>query len=181
MENKPYCADAVCRLCLPRYEQLPDAGLFLEQASAYIDQCLGTLPGLRLTGSMISNYVKKGLLPSPVRKQYRREQIAQLIFITVAKTVLSMEEIQLVFQVQQRTYPIQRAYNYFCQELEQSLQYVFGFCPPPHTPSEEQTAEVLMLRSIILTAAHRLYLTARFAQYTAAEKTTPTSHEKEIL
>lgn len=180
MENKA-CCDVVCSLHLPRYGQLPDAGLFLEQASAYIDQCLGALPGLRLTGSMISNYVKKGLLPSPVRKQYNREQIAQLIFITVAKTVLTMEEIQLVFQVQRRTYPMQRAYDYFCQELEQSLQYVFNRRPLPSSPSTEQTEEVLMLRSIILTAAHRLYLTARFAQYTTVEKTIPTSHKKEIL
>ncbi len=181
MERKPCCADTIRSLHLPRYGQLPDAGLFLEQASAYIDQCLGELPGLRLTGSMISNYVKKGLLTSPVRKQYNREQIAQLIFITLAKTVLSIEEIQLVLQVQQRTYPMQRAYNYFCRELEQSLQYVFGCTPLPPAPPSEQTTEVLVLRSIILTVAHRLYLTARFAQYNTAEDSIQSSREKENL
>ncbi len=181
MDKKPLCPDIVRSLHLPRYEQLPDTGLFLEQASAYIDQCLGALPGLRLTGSMISNYVKKGLLPNPVRKQYKREQIAQLIFITVAKTVLTMEEIQLVFQVQQRDYPMQQAYDYFCQELEQSLQYVFGCRTRPPSPPAEQTGAVLVLHSIILTAAHRLYLTARFAQYHIEETTMQSSRTKENL
>ena len=48
---------------------------------------------------MISNYVKKKLVSNPVKKQYSREQIAYLLFIAVAKSALSMDEIKLVLEM----------------------------------------------------------------------------------
>ncbi len=181
MENKTRCTEAVCQMQLPRYAQLPGSGLFLEQTCAYIDQCLGVLPGLRLTGSMISNYVKKGLVSSPVRKQYYREQIARLIFIAVAKTVLSMEEIQLVFQRQQRPYPLPQAYDWFCDEWEAAIRHVFGGGPLPPAPAPAQASETQMLRSILFAAAYRLYLTARFTHDHAEAAFLPSPHTKENL
>ena len=64
---------------LPRYREIPDVGLYLEQVTKYVSDSLEPLGQGALTGSMVSNYVKKGILASPVRKQYNREQIAHLI------------------------------------------------------------------------------------------------------
>ena len=98
---------------LPRYHEIPNVGLYLEQTCQYINEYLElALPG-NMTASMISNYVKKGLIDNPVKKQYRREQIAYLFFIAVAKNVLSLDALQYFIQLQQRTYPMERAYNYF--------------------------------------------------------------------
>ena len=75
---------------LPRYRDIPDVGLYLEQVTRYVSDSLEPLGQGELTGSMVSNYVKKGILASPVRKQYGREQIAHLIYISVVKSVLPM-------------------------------------------------------------------------------------------
>ena len=85
---------------LPNYDQIPDVGLYLEQVTKYLNAYLEPLGCAPLTGSMISNYVKKDLVKNPVKKQYGREHIARLLMIAVAKTVLSLEEIQQLLKSQ---------------------------------------------------------------------------------
>lgn len=143
---------------LPAYEAIPDVGLYLEQTSKYISDYLAPLGESELTGSMISNYVKKGLIKSPVKKQYDREQIAQLIFIAVAKTVISIDDLHLMLGIQRRTYKSQKAYDYFCAELINSLHYVFGLKKSLDTVGEDSTDQKLMLRNVIITVAHKVYL-----------------------
>ena len=111
---------------LPRYDELPDDGLYLEQTTKYVADVLRPLQENAITASMISNYVKKNLVNNPIRKQYFRDQISHLIFIAVAKIVLSMDDIRLLIGVQKRTYSAQVAYDYFCTELENVLAYIFG-------------------------------------------------------
>ena len=143
---------------LPEYGQIPDVGLYLEQTAKYVSEFLEPLGDFTLTGSMISNYVKKGLIASPVKKQYGREQIAYLIFITVAKSVLSMEDLKLFIALQRRTYDTERAYDYFCLELMNLLHFVFGLKPTIDTVGVDDTDEKQMLRSTIITVAYKVYL-----------------------
>ena len=49
---------------------------------------------------------------------YNREQIAYLLFIAIAKSVLSLEDIQLLIYVQKATYTGKTAYEYFANEIE---------------------------------------------------------------
>ena len=70
---------------------------------------LSPLPETPLTASMISNYVKRGLLSSPVKKQYSRDQVAYLFFIAVAKNVLSLDALACFLRLQERTYPLEKA------------------------------------------------------------------------
>lgn len=154
---------------LPRYQEIPNVGLYLEQAAKYVSEYLTCLGDFALTGSMISNYVKKGLVSNPVKKQYDREQIAQLFFIAVAKTVLSMDDIGLLLRIQRKTYDPQRAYDYFRAELENVLQYVFGIKEGLDTIGENSTREKDMLRNVIITVAHKAYLDRYFAALQAEE------------
>ena len=71
---------------LPTYTEIPDVGLFLDQVSKYISMSLYPLGNITCTSSMISNYVKKGLVRNPVRKQYDRSQIAALFLISIFNT-----------------------------------------------------------------------------------------------
>ena len=71
---------------LPRYREIPNVGLYLDQTVKYINPFLAPLGFPEITASMISNYVKKGYIASPVRKQYNADQIACLFFIALAKT-----------------------------------------------------------------------------------------------
>ena len=116
-----------------------------------------------ITGSMISNYVKKGLVANPVKKQYNREQIAYLIFIAVAKSVLSMEDIRMLIHLQLNTYTPQRAYDYFCEELHNVLFYVFGLKESLDNVGGANTDEKQLLRTTIIAVAHKVYLNKCFA------------------
>ena len=163
--------DSIRNFALPRYEEIPNVGLYLEQTSKYISEYLACLGDFALTGSMISNYVKKGLISNPVKKQYNREQIAYLIFIAVAKTVLSMEDIRLLFVygLQNKAYTPQRAYDYFCEELHNVLAHVFGVKEQLDTIGETNTDEKQLLRTTIIAVAHKVYLNKSFAQLQAQE------------
>ena len=44
---------------LPRYAQIPDVGLYLEQVVRYVNTHLAPLGEPELTISMVSNYVKQ--------------------------------------------------------------------------------------------------------------------------
>lgn len=154
---------------LPRYHEIPGVGLYLEQTVKYISECLAPLTREAITGSMISNYVKRGLVANPYRKQYDRDQIAYLIFIAVSKTVLSMEDIRLMIRVQQKTYKPQIAYDYFCSELENILEYIFEKKNALDLIGADNTDEKVMLRNTIITAAHKIYLDKLFAELQKSE------------
>lgn len=143
---------------LPRYDEISDVGLYLEQTATYVTECLAPLEQGPFTGSMISNYVKKGLIPSPVRRQYTREQIAQLIFIAVAKPVVSIDNLRLMLSIQRDTYKSAVAYDYMREELKNVLDYVFGFKESLSVVGVDATDEKFMLRNVIITAAHKIYL-----------------------
>lgn len=147
---------------LPRYTEIPDVGLYLEQTTKYINGYLKPLECLEITSSMISNYVKKGLIPNPVKKQYFAEHIAYLFFVTVAKKLLSMEDIALLLDIQHSSYTAPVAYNYFCDELENMIMYVFGLKESMDKCGETESEEKNILYSLVLSAAQIIYMHARF-------------------
>ena len=153
---------------LPRYQELPAMGVYLEQVVKFIDQSLAPLGWETLTPSMISNYVKRGLITSPVKKQYDRDQIAHLMFIALAKNVLSLDDVQEFIRLQERTYTTQVAYEYFRMELENMLAYVFELKDEMDTVGVENTDEKTMLRNCIIAISHKIYL-EKFIHAVAAE------------
>ena len=158
---------------LPRYREIPDVGLYLDQTVKYINPFLAPLGFPEITASMISNYVKKGYIASPVRKQYNADQIACLFFIALAKNVVSMENIGILFGVQEHSYTRQVAYDYFADTLEGMLQYTFGLKDAMQevgTPEDRSEAKI-MLRSTITAVTHIIYLSSRFDSMAAQEAT----------
>ena len=148
---------------MPRYQDIPNMGLYLEQTTKYLNHFLSPLGCMEVTSSMISNYVKKGLIPSPVKKLYYADQIAYLFFIIIAKQVLSMENIIALSERQKKTYTIPVAYDYFCSELENMLYYVFGITDSVAQIGVTASQEKTMLRSVIIAAAQIIYLDRCFA------------------
>ena len=143
---------------LPRYHEIPDVGLFLEQTVRLVNGYLVQLGGFELTNSMISNYVKQGLVASPVKKEYHREQIAAIIFIAIMKPVLSLEELKRCFALQQATYPLDVAYNYMCAEFENILQYVFGIKKELEKNGTTNSEAKTLFQNMITTVVHKIHL-----------------------
>ena len=157
---------------MPRYREIPDVGLYLDQTVKYINRFLTPLGCMEITSSMVSNYVKKGYNSNPVKKQYDAEQIAYLFFISVAKSVLSMDNIARLFSMQKRMYDAETAYVFFCDELENMLQFTFGLkekIDEVGTP-EDRSESKTMLRSTIIAVTHIIYLSSRFDPMKAPEE-----------
>ena len=157
-EVKQQLADTVRDFRLPRYAQIPNVGLYLEQATKYVCEYLEPLGEFSLTPSMISNYVKKGLIANPVKKQYGREQIAYLFFIAVAKSVLSLDALTGFIKLQQQTYTLPKAYDYFCGEFENLLQFTFELKDTLESVGEDNTDEKRLLFTCIVAAVQKVYL-----------------------
>ncbi len=143
---------------LPRYRELPNMGLYLEQVTKYINGFLNTLGCPEITSSMVSNYVKKGVIAAPVKKQYNAEQIAYLLFVGFAKSVLSLENIMQLVAMQKATYDSETAYNYFCSELENMLRYIGGLQDTLKNVGTSNSEEKTMFRSVIIAASHIVFL-----------------------
>ena len=157
-ETKQQISNSVADFRLPRYNEIPNVGLYLEQATKYVCEYLEPLGEYTLTPSMISNYVKKGLIANPVKKQYGREQIAYLFFIAMAKSVLSLDALTGFIKLQQQTYTLPKAYDYFCDEFENILQFTFELKDTVETTGEDNTDEKRLLFTCIVAAVQKVYL-----------------------
>lgn len=157
MKNCEVILEYVSKHNMPRYKEIPNVGLYLEQVVKYINDVLNPLH-LSITPSMLSNYVKKGYIARPVKKQYCSEQIAYLIFIVVAKQVLSMEHISALIEMQKSTYSAEKAYNYFCEELEYTIEQTFKKTSEQVPLSEDFPYEKKALRSVVIAVSHIIYL-----------------------
>ena len=147
---------------MPRYQEIPNVGLYLDQTVKYINGYLAPLGCMDITSSMVSNYVKTGYISNPVRKQYSAEQIAYLFGIAVLKNVISMDNIARMFAMQRQCYTAQVAYDYFCEELENVLRYTFGLKDEVDEVGTTNTVTKDMLRSVIIAVSHVTYLNSRF-------------------
>jgi len=157
-EMKQQIAQSVADFRLPRYNEIPNVGLYLEQATKYVCEYLAPLGEYNLTPSMISNYVKKGLIANPVKKQYSREQIAYLFFIAVAKSVLSLDALTGFIKLQQQTYTLPKAYDYFAEQFETLLRFSFEVQDSIELVGEDNTDEKRLLFTCIAAAVQKVYL-----------------------
>lgn len=149
---------------LPRYHEIPDVGLYLEQTTKYINQCIQPLGFENVTSTMIRNYVKHGLITNPVKKQYTADQIAHLIALALLKQVTPLEHINDLFQLlaQGGVYSVPVAYDYFCEELENILYFRFGLKDAIDEVGVTSSLEKEMLRSAVTAVSHIVYLNRCF-------------------
>ena len=115
-------------LHIPRYAELPDIELYMDQVLTYTDNQLRPLFPKEekiLTSSMVNNYVKQKLIPTPLHKRYGREHLALLIFVCLMKRTVPISDLQRLFAIQNATYPVERAYEFF-SAVEESLRALFS-------------------------------------------------------
>lgn len=86
-----------------KVEDIPNIDLYMDQVTTFMDKRLRSVtrnPGEDkvLTKTMINNYAKNNLLPSPEKKKYSKEHMLLLIFIFYFKNILSISDIQTLLQ-----------------------------------------------------------------------------------
>ena len=106
---------------LPRWNDLPDFGLYMDQVISLMERYLSTPAGTgekRLTASMVNNYVKIGAIPSPTKRRYGREHLACLIVVCALKTVLPLAVIREILLSKLEEDDLSELYDRFCQQFE---------------------------------------------------------------
>ena len=77
---------------------IPNIELYMDQVTTFMDSQMAAsrrYPDDKiLTKTMINNYAKNHLLPSPNKKKYSKEHVLMLIFIYYFKSFLSISDIQ---------------------------------------------------------------------------------------
>ena len=81
-------------------DEIPQIDLYMDQVTTFMEKHLSELKRYPedkvLTKTMINNYAKNNLLPSPVKKKYTQEHILLLVFIYYFKNLLSFTDIETV-------------------------------------------------------------------------------------
>ena len=81
-------------------DEIPQIDLYMDQVTTFMEKHLGELKRYPedkvLTKTMINNYAKNNLLPSPLKKKYTQEHILLLVFIYYFKNLMSFTDIETV-------------------------------------------------------------------------------------
>lgn len=101
---------------LPAWKDIPNIGLYMEQVTALLKDYLDYLPPeLKeeqfITPATINNYVRKKIMPEPIKKKYYRKHIAYLIIICTLKYCLSISTLQTMIPMGLSDEEVERVYT----------------------------------------------------------------------
>ncbi len=99
---------AVSGYSLPKWENIPDIGLYMDQVIVLLSQYLGLISpaeskegddgepsdGKIFSASAINNYVRLKIMPAPIKRKYYRIHIAYLIIIFTLKPAVSINFVK---------------------------------------------------------------------------------------
>ena len=103
---------------LPSWEEIPDIGLYMDQIVTLLTGYLDYMPPeLKeeqvITPAAINNYVRKKIMPEPVKKKYYRSHIAYLIMVCTLKQSLSIPTLQTMIPMGLEEEELRRVYSSF--------------------------------------------------------------------
>lgn len=82
--------------------ELPNIDLYMDQVTTFMDKHLESSKRYSedklLTKTMINNYTKNNLLPSPEKKKYTKDHMYLLIYIYYMKNILTISDIKSILE-----------------------------------------------------------------------------------
>lgn len=149
---------------IPRWSELPNIDIYLDQLVTYIDNYLNPYIGSEenpvITKTMINNYVKQHVISAPEKKKYSKEHIAYLFVICTLKQVYSISNISSLISFAGNVSNLVIAYDQFCLELENAVMAVFT--DKDYEITSTISIEHKLLKSVVLSFAHKLYVEKAF-------------------
>lgn len=141
---------------LPRFHELPDIELYADQVITYLNMHLAIFNNTDLTRTMINNYVKQGVVSSPVKKKYNRKHLSYLFVVCILKNAFSISEICELIHYQNSVSDIESGYDHFCTEMEKAI--VSSFKNEVVEIKENEPIEKKLLKMTVTTVANKLYM-----------------------
>lgn len=113
---------------LPRWKELPDLDIYMDQLISLISRYFEKYPGYEeklLTSSMVNNYVKQKIMPAPVKKKYNRVHIASLIAINLLKSSIPVARVgEIISESIESGENLEAMYDSFCESFESTCASV---------------------------------------------------------
>ena len=104
-ENSAYMLSILNKMKSTDYVQpgdIPNIDLYMDQVTKFMDEHLESSKRRSddklLTKTMINNYTKNNLLPSPKKKKYTKDHMYTLLFIYYLKNVMPMDDMQSILK-----------------------------------------------------------------------------------
>ena len=115
--------ESISRIDYIKPEDLPNIDLYMDQVTTFMESQLASTKRYPddkiLTKTMINNYAKNDLLPSPEKKRYSKEHMLLLIFIYYFKNLISIKDIETLLD------PITKKYFQNTSKDELSLKDIY--------------------------------------------------------
>lgn len=122
MDIKKLLENAVEDSYLIDMSEIPNIDLYMDQVTTFMETHLSKMKRNNddkiLTKTMINNYAKNDLLPSPDKKRYSKEHVLLLTLIYYFKNVLSISDVKKLLA------PISE--NYFQGEKGKDMSYIYN-------------------------------------------------------
>jgi hypothetical protein len=136
------------------WDSLPDIELYRDQVLGYMKRQHSLQPeDAQLTGAMINNYIKSGLLPRASGKKYTKDHLVYLTAICSLKQVLSVGETDALLKLQPNIADVQGFYEEYLLTMEEAFRETAGRLEEEN--SREQLAATA-LQLAISSYAHKL-------------------------
>lgn len=155
---------AIDKFHIPRWSELPNIDLYLDQVVNLINSTLSPYIFLNndekkenvqvLTKTMINNYVKNNLIEAPEKKLYSKIQLAKLFVICILKQVYSMQDIKTLISIALENTTAEEKYNSFCDLFEECLSCTFN----QKDFVDNNTDNSHLLRTVLLSCSYKIYV-----------------------
>lgn len=141
-------AELITRLSEERpaeWDSLPDIELYRDQVLNYMKRQHSLQPEeAQLTGAMINNYIKSGLLPRANGKKYTKDHLVYLTAICSLKQVLSVGETDELLKLQPNIADARGFYEEYLAKMEEAFRETAGKLDENNT-KEQLAAAALQL------------------------------------
>ena len=113
---------------LPTWAELPTLDLYMDQVIALVNNYLGFLPkevGMDavVTSAAVNNYVRKKIMPPPVKKRYSRIHLAYLLMICSLKHSVSISYVQQMIPLTLTEAQVREVYDQFVEQHRRTTLY----------------------------------------------------------
>lgn len=169
----------VCAFHIPRWHELPEFDLYMDQVLALAEKYLSVLSTDGkdlLTPSMINNYVKSGVLPPPKNKKYNRTHLAILMIVCITKPVMEISAVAEIIRRGTETNSIENLLNGVATTFENELSTAAEAAKETvETSTQEEFLSFIAMENMMRANAAR---TVAMHAYRTAKKGEPIEEPK---
>ncbi len=168
--------ESISRIDYVKSIDIPNIDLYMDQVTTFMDKQMASSKRYEddkvLTKTMINNYAKNNLLPSPEKKKYTKEHLLVLTFIYYFKSFLSIKDIEMLLRPVTDRYfhtdsklNLTHIYDEVCSfekdridTLKEELKTMYASSAETFSEENEQDREFLQLFSFICTLSFDVYV-----------------------